>query len=125
MRLLERKILYIQVHQDHFLARVSGGDRTIMRRCHALGNRRHPVTDFEKIRHCLKGLVKELVPGPSLRKPWALLHFIPADYAVTQPELVGFKAVAERSGIGFCFLSKWETPHTDQELAQIFSASAT
>ena len=120
MKFLKRKILYIQVHQDHFVARVVGGDRTIRRQCHALGNEQHPVTDFGKIRACLRPLIKELAPGFSLLRPWALLHFIPDQYAVTQPELAGFKMAAERSGVGFCFLSKWETPHTDQELIPLF-----
>ena len=120
MKFLSRKILYIQVHQDHFLARVVGDDRTIRRQCLALGNGQNPVTDFGKIRACLRPLVKEITPGFSLLRPWALLHFIPDQYAVTQPELAEFKAAAERSGVGFCFLSTWETPHTDQELAPLF-----
>ena len=120
MQSFTRRILYIQAHQDHFLARVLGGERTIRRQCHALGNEQHPVTDFGKIRDCLKPLIKELAPGFSLLRPWALLHFIPDLYPVTQPELAGFKKAAERSGVGFCFLSKWATPHTDKELIPLF-----
>ena len=120
MKFLKRKIIYIQAHQDHFLARVVGGDRTIRRQCHALDNTQSPITDFEKVRTCLQPLIKELVPGFSLLRPWALLHFIPNQYAVTQPEMVEFKKAAERSGVGFCFLSKWETPHTDKELIPLF-----
>ena len=120
MNFLTRPIIYVQVHQDHFLARVVGDDRTIRRQCHALRNTDRPLSDFDKVRSCLESLFKELRPRFSLLKPWALLHFVPEHYAVTQPELAGFKTAAERAGVGACFLSKWETPHTDVELLPLF-----
>jgi hypothetical protein len=120
MKFFSRRIIYVQVHQDHFLARIVGGDKTIRRQCYALGNKKRPVSDFDKIRSCLKLLFKELSPGFSILKPWALLHFVPNCYTVSQPELAGFKRAAERAGVGFCYLSKWETPHTDKELLPLF-----
>ena len=80
-----------------------------------------PVKDFAKIRPILRSIFKELAPGLTLLRPWALLHFIPRHYDPSQDELKGFKKTAERSGVGFCWISKWETPHTDQELTNVFS----
>ncbi len=44
MRIFRRQLIYAQVHQDH--ARLVGGDRTIRRQCHTLGNRAGPIKDF-------------------------------------------------------------------------------
>jgi len=122
MKILRRPIIYVQVFPDHFSARIVGGERTIRRDCFALDNRRKPIADFEKIRAALRDIFKELAPGFSLRRPWALLHFVPEHYVPTQAELEGFKRTAERSGVSFCWLSKWETVHTDKELQSVFSA---
>ena len=94
MKFFSRRIIYVQVHQDHFLARIVGSDTTIRRQCHALGNVSRPVSDFGKINSCLKPLFKELSPGFSLLKPWALVHFMPEHYTISQPELAGFKRAA-------------------------------
>ena len=121
MKVFRKSILYIQVFPDHFAARVVGEDKRVRRDCHALDNARGDP-DFSKIRETLRSLVKDLVPGFSLRKPTALLHFIPAHYQPTQRQLELFKSTAERSGISPCWLSKWESPNTDRELANVFRA---
>ena len=81
--MFRRSVLYIQVFPDHFAARVVGEDKRVRRDCHALDNARGDP-DFSKVRETLRSLVKDLVPGFSLRKPTALLHFIPAHYQPTQ-----------------------------------------
>ena len=123
MKLFNRPLIYVQVLPDHFKARVVGGERTVRRDCHALDNRSRPIADFDKVRVVLRDIFKELAPGFSLRKPWALLHFVPELYVPTQAELKCFKKTAERSGVSFCWISKWETPHTDKELLSVFSAA--
>jgi hypothetical protein len=97
-------------------------ERSIRRDCHALDNRRGPVEDFSRIRLLLKEMVRELAPGFSLRRPTALMHFIPEHYTPSQEELEQFKRTAERAGVSFCWMSKWETPHTDKELTDFFGA---
>ena len=119
--MFRKSILYIQVFPDHFAARVVGEDKRVRRDCHALDNA-HGDPDFSKIRETLRSLVKDLVPGFSLRKPTALLHFIPAHYQPTQRQLELFKSTAEQSGISPCWLSKWDSPNTDRELANVFRA---
>jgi hypothetical protein len=118
----DRPIIYIQVYPDHLMARALGGERSIRRDCHALDNRRGPVKDFSPIRLLLKEMVRELAPGFSLRRPTALMHFIPEHYTPSQEELEQFKRTAERAGVSFCWMSKWETPHTDKELTDFFGA---
>ncbi|WP_182068540.1 hypothetical protein ACS0OX_18260 [Stenotrophomonas pavanii] len=120
MKMFRRQLFYVQVHQDHFIARLVGGDRTIRRQCHALGNRAGPVRDFSTIRPKLKELFSELASGFSLLKPWALLHFDPVEYPITKEELAGFQTVAMRSGVSFCFLSTWEQRHEDRDLLEMF-----
>lgn len=83
MKIFRRQLIYVRVHQDHFIARVVGGDRTIRRQCHALGNRAGPIKDFSSIRPLLKAIFSELLPGFSLVKPWGILHFDPVEYPVT------------------------------------------
>ena len=120
--MFRRRILYIQVFPDHFAGRVVNEDRRVRRDCHALDNRRAELEDFTRVRETLKSLVKELSPGFSVRKQTALMHFIQDHYQPSQKELELFKKTAERAGISFCWLSKWETPHTDRELTNVFSA---
>ena len=120
MKLLRRQLIYVQAHQDHFTARVVGGDRTIRRQCHSLANRSSPIKDFSRIQPCLSEVFSELKPKFSLLRPWGLLHFVPSEYPVTQTELVEFKKVAESSGVAFCFLSTWEEPHQDKELLTFY-----
>ena len=119
--MFRKRILYIQVFHDHLMGRVVGEDRRVRRDCHALDNTRGDP-DFSRIREALRSLVEELAPGFSLRRPKALLHFIPEHYQPTQHQLELFKSTAERSGISQCWLSKWETPNTDRELANVFRA---
>ncbi|PZS97125.1 hypothetical protein [Stenotrophomonas maltophilia] len=116
MRIFHRQLIYIQVHQDHFIARLVGGDRTIRRQCHALGNRAGPIKDFSNIRPLLKATFSELMPGFSLVKPWGILHFDPVEYLITREELAGFQKAAMQSGVSFCFLSTWEQRHEDEDL---------
>ncbi|MCU1002770.1 hypothetical protein JAK44_17655 [Stenotrophomonas maltophilia] len=116
MKIFRRQLIYVQVHQDHFIARVVGGDRTIRRQCHALGNRAGPTKDFSVFRPQLKEIFSELTLGFSLQKPWALLHFDPIEYPITKEEIAGFQKVAIRSGVSFCFLSTWEQRHDDKGL---------
>ena len=120
--MFRKRILYIQVFPDHFAGRALNGDLRVRRDCYSLDDRRGEIDDFTRIRETLKSLVKELTPGFSLRKPWALMHFRPEVYQPTQKEMALFKESAERSGISFCFFSKWETPHTDSELTDVFGA---
>jgi hypothetical protein len=120
MRLFHRPVIYIQVYPDHFLARTVGEERTIRRDCHSLDNRRGELEDFTRIREVLRGMFEELKPGFSLRRPVALMHFIPEHYVPTQRELETLKRTAERAGVSFCWISKWETPHTDRELIDVF-----
>lgn len=116
MKIFRRQLIYVQVHQDHFIARVVGGDRTIRRQCHALGNRAGAIRDISTIRPKLKEVFSELTSGFSLFKPWALLHFDPVEYPITKEELAGFQKVAMQSGVSFCFLSTWEHGHEDKDL---------
>lgn len=120
MRFFRRQLIYVQVHQDHFIARVVGGDRTIRRQCHALGNRVGPIKDFSILQSQLKANFSELLPGFSLVKPWGILHFDPVEYPVTKEELDGFQKAAMRSGVSFCFLSTWEQRHEDRDLLEMF-----
>lgn len=119
--MFRRRILYIQVFLDHFMGRVVDGDKRVRRDCRSLGNSRGDP-DFSKVRETLISLIKELAPGFSLRRPVALMHFIPEHYQPTQRQLEMFKKTAERSGVSFCWLSKWETANTDRELANVFRA---
>ena len=120
MKIFRRQLIYVQVHQDHFIARAVGGERTIRRQCHALGNRAGPISNFSTIRSQLKAIFSELKSGFSLRRPWALLHFDPVEYPITKEELAEFQKVAVRSGVSFCWLSTWEQHHEDKDLLTIF-----
>lgn len=119
MKIFRRQLIYVQVHQDHFIARAVGGDRTIRRQCHALGNRAGSIRNFSTIRSQLKEIFSELKSGFSLVKPWALLHFDPVEYPITKEELADFQKVAVRSGVSFCWLSTWEHQHEDMDLLTI------
>jgi hypothetical protein len=121
MKFFRRHFIYIQVFPDHFTGRVLGDKRSIRRTCHSLDNRRKEIKDFSRIRDTLKSMFKELTPGFSLRRPVALMHFVPERYVPTRRELELFKKTAERAGVSFCWLSKWESPHTDRELALLWS----
>lgn len=122
VRLFSRPLVYIQVHHNHFIGRVVGKSRVVRRDCGQLDNRRGELRDFSRIREVLRSLVKELVPGFSLRRPVGLMHFVPEYYVPRQSELEQFKSTAEKAGLSFCFLSKWETPHTDLELKVVQDA---
>ncbi len=50
------------------------------------------------------------------------MHFVPEHYVPTQTELELFKKTAERAGVSFCWMSKWETPHRNRELELVWSA---
>lgn len=116
MKIFRRRFLYIQVLPDHLKGRAFGEKRTIRRSCHSLDNRRREIRDFSRIRSALKDMFNELAPGFSFRRPVALMHFVPHQYVPTQREIEHFKATAERAGVSFCWISKWETAHTDREL---------
>lgn len=120
MRLFHRPIIYARVYQDHFLARGVGESRTIRRDCHSLENRQGELKDFTRIRETLRELFRELAPDFSLRKPVGLMHFIPEHYVPTPHEVKSFKRAAERAGVFFCWISRWETPHTDEERTNVF-----
>ena len=122
MKFFRRPFIYIQVFPDHFTGRVLGEKRTIRRGCYSLDNRRTEIKDFSRIRDTLKSMFKELAPGLSLRRPVALMHFVPESYVPTQTELELFKKTAERAGVSFCWMSKWESPHTDRELELVWRA---
>lgn len=59
MRIFRRQLIYVQVHQDHFIARLVGGDRTIRRQCHALGNRAGSIKDFSILRPQIKAIFSD------------------------------------------------------------------
>ncbi len=120
MKLFRRQLIYVQVHQDHLIARAVGGDRKIRRQCHALGNRAGPIRDFSPIRPQFKAIFSELRSGFSFLRPWALLHFDPVEYPITKEELAEFQTVAMRSGVSFCWLSTWEQHHEDKDLLTVF-----
>jgi hypothetical protein len=120
MQLFRSPLIYVQVFPSLFMARIVGESKTIRRDCHALNNRQHELKDFSRIRSTLRDIFKELAPGFSLRRPKALMHFIPEHYTPTQSELAHFKSTAERAGVSFCWMSKWETAHTDKELTDVF-----
>jgi len=121
MKFFRRHFIYIQVFPDHFTGRVLDDKRTIRRPCHSLDNRRTELSDFSRIRDTLRSMFKELSPGFSLRRPVALMHFVPEHYVPTEKELERFKRTAERAGVSFCWISKWESPHTDRELELVWS----
>ena len=116
MKFLRRNFIYVQVFPDHLTGRVLGDKRTVRRDCQSLDNRRAEIKEFARITAALRSVFEELSPGVSLRRPVALMHFIPEHYVPTQTELGMFKQTAERAGVSFCWISKWETPHTDREL---------
>ncbi|MRI41207.1 hypothetical protein D5301_02985 [Stenotrophomonas sp. MH181796] len=120
MKIFRCQLIYVQVHQDHFIARVVGGDRTIRRQCHALDNRAGPIKDFSTLQPQLKAIFSELLPGFSFVKPWGILHFDPVEYPVTKEELAGFQKAAMQGGVSFCFLSTWEQRHEDKDLLEMF-----
>jgi hypothetical protein len=122
MKFFRRHFIYLQVFPDHFTGRALGEKRTIRRDCHSLDNRRGEIKDFSRIRDTLRSMFNELSPGMSLRRPVALMHFVPKHYTPTQKELELFKKTAERAGVSFCWLSKWESPHTDAELELVWRA---
>ncbi|MEE7546633.1 hypothetical protein HF319_05935 [Xanthomonas sp. Kuri4-1] len=121
MRVFRRQLIYVQVRQDHFIARAVGVDRTIRRQCHALGKRAGAVKDASAIRLQLKAIFSELKSGFSLRRPWALLHFDPVEYPITKEELGEFQKMAMRSGASFCWLSTWEQHHEDKDLLALLA----
>jgi hypothetical protein len=119
LKIFRRPLIYIQVHPDHFTGRLVGEHRTIRRDCHALDNRRNELKDFTRIKKTLRDFITELAPGFSVHRPQGLMHFIPTVYVPTQNELVLFKETAEKCGVSFCWLSKWESAHTDGELSEV------
>ncbi len=102
MRIFRRQLIYVQVHQDHFIARLVGGDRTIRRQCHALGNRAGPIKDFFEYPALLKAIFSELMRGFSFVKPWGFCTLDPVEYRLKE-ELAGFQKAAMQSGASFCF----------------------
>ena len=122
MQIFRRRLIYIQVYPDHFTGRVVGAGLSIRRDCHALDNRPSELKDFSRIKQTLRSLIKELNTDFSLRRPVGLMHFIPEHYVPTKKELEAFKKTAERAGVSFCWMSKWETPHTDLELQDFWRA---
>ena len=82
-------------------------------------NRQGELKDFTRIREMLRELFRELAPDFSLRKPVGLMHYIPEHYVPNPHEVKSFKRAAERAGVSFCWISRWETPHTDEELTNV------
>jgi hypothetical protein len=55
--ILRRQLIYVQVHQDHFVACVVAGDKSIRRECNALGNRAGPVRNFSILQGHIEAMI--------------------------------------------------------------------
>lgn len=118
--MFKRPLIYVQVQPGHFTARRVGSDRSIRRECAGLKHPRTLMGDFESVQKAFAAAFQELCPWGRLFKPRALVH-LPStcEGGHTNVELRAFKEAAEMAGAVFCFLSTFERPHTDQELAEI------
>jgi hypothetical protein len=74
-----RRLIYIQVHPGHFIARLHGDGGSIRRECSGLTHPRTLAGDFFAIQKSLKEIVRELsTPWMRFVRPHALVHLIPS-----------------------------------------------
>lgn len=118
--MLKRPLIYIQVQRGYFIAKRVGTDRRVHKSCAGLEHPRTLMGDFQVVADCFKSAFGELCPGIRLFKPRALVHLIPAvEGGYTNVELRAFREAAALAGASFTFMSTYERPHTDSELAKI------
>lgn len=118
--MLKRPLIYIQVHPGHFIARRVGTGLSVRSDCSGLVHPRTLMGDFEAVHKAFQSALRELCPWGRLIKPRALVHLPPdVEGGYTNVELRAFKEAAEMAGASFSFMSTFERPHTDQELAEI------
>ncbi len=118
--MFKRPFIYIKVHRGYFIAMRVGTDRSVRKQCAALEHPRTLMGDFQAIADSFKGAFKELYPSMRFLKPRALVHLIPeADGGYTNVELRAFNEAATMAGASFAFMSTYERPHTDSELAEV------
>lgn len=120
-----RKLIYIQVHPGHFIARVYGEGESIRRECSGLSHPRTVAGDFHAIRKVLAGLVRELSsPMMKVIKPHALVHFVhKVEGGYTNIELRAFKVAVEAAGArtGWLCDDKYG-PLSDSQISGFLSA---
>jgi hypothetical protein len=76
--------------------------------------------DFQSVAGSLAAAFREIYPALRLFKPRALIHLIPEfEGGYTNVELRAFNEAAVMAGASFAFMSTYERPHTDSELAEI------
>lgn len=121
--MIKRPQVYIQVQPGHIIAKRVGNGRSIRKECAGLTHPRTLMGDFESVYKSFTAAIKELCPLGWLFKPRVLVH-LPTSFegGYTNVELRAFKEAATMAGASISFLSTLERPHTDQELAEIFSA---
>jgi hypothetical protein len=101
--MLQRPVVYVQLHEGCFAARRAGDSRATRRDCPGLSHPRTLAADFDQIKETLSLLFKELLPRTRIRRPHALLHFVPrVEGGYTTVELRGFKQAAAAVGVSFC-----------------------
>ena len=118
--MFKRPLIYIQVQRGHFIAKRVGTDQSVRKSCAGLDHPRTLMGDFQAVAVSFKSAFKELYPGLRLLKPRAVVHLIPAvEGGYTNVELRAFNEAAAMAGASFTFMSTYERPHTDSELAEI------
>ena len=120
--MFKRPLIYIQVQHGYFTAKRVGADRIVRKQCVGLDHPRTLMGDFPAVADSFKSAFKELCPRMWLVKPRALVHLIPeAEGGYTNVELRAFNEAAAMAGASFTFMSTYERPHTDSELAEMLS----
>jgi hypothetical protein len=121
VKILSSPILHIQISPDHVVGRVVGESGSIRRECTALG-RGLNAADIREVKQCLRSLKKALVPGFSLRKPRAFLHFLPAQFPVTPEVQKKFADVVYAAGFDEHLQSVHDSLHSDDQIRHYFSS---
>ena len=104
--MFRRKLIYIQVHPGHFLARVAGEPKSIRKECAGLTHPRTLARDFSSIEAAMKDILNEFQTFQSrILKPHVLVHLIPTfEGGYTQIELRAFREAAVAAGATFPWL---------------------
>lgn len=118
--MFKRPLIYVQVHRGHFIAKRVGSDRVVRKNCSGLDHPRTLMGDFPEIADSFSSAFKELYPAGRFFKPKALVHLMPVyEGGYTNVELRAFNEASAMAGAAFTFMSTFERPHTDAELAEI------
>jgi hypothetical protein len=118
--MFKRPLIYVQVHRGHFIAKRIGSDRVVRKSCAGLDHPRTLMGDFQVVADGFSSAYKELYPAVRFFKPRALVHLIPVfEGGYTNVELRAFNEASAVAGAAFTFMSTFERPHTDAELAEI------